>query len=289
MKGVLFWEKENRGPLESEEVPPTSLTSRAVFCAGTHPLGTVLTTEQDQDGPPSPCPDERGKRVTRAGSASRSLRSPFPVTCWKEEPGKRAASHGDTSQVHGDSQHARNTLSVWVKDKPTCFTRVVETVPGARQGHGWEIPGLRPQLDCWSRGGPVDPAHAFSGESHGERDSPTENVPLGGLRVRGLLSSPCSLPPLASILSRAGRPGRGAHMAGGWGGAPTPSLGEDWAPGFGWRSWPLDGLAGGVDTVREPPARADAPSAIVSSGGSAPLAMTVGRSPCAALCLSPGS
>lgn len=143
MKGVLFWEKENRGPLESEEVPPTSLTSRAVSCAGTHPLGTVLTTEQDQDGPPSPRPDERGKRVTQAGSASRSLRGPFPVTCWKEEPGKRTASHGDTSQVHGDSQHAQNTLPVWVKDKPTCFTRVMDSprgTAGARLGDPWESP-----------------------------------------------------------------------------------------------------------------------------------------------------
>ena len=43
---------------------------------------------------PPPHPQERGRRLAQASSASPSRMEPFPVTCLQEDPGKRAARPG---------------------------------------------------------------------------------------------------------------------------------------------------------------------------------------------------
>lgn len=161
--------------------------------------------------PPLPCLDERGKWSSQARSASRSLMGRFPVTCWKEEPGGQAARPRGMSPVDGDTQHAQNTRSVCIRDEPTSIPRVVDTpggmaarslgfVPSSTAGPG---DGQRAQHTC-SAGSPTL-----------RDDSPTENAPLGGGGGQWCCLPQCSLPPLASVLSRAGCPGRGAHKAGG--------------------------------------------------------------------------
>lgn len=51
IKGVLFWKKEKNVLWRVNKLFLISLILHVGFLAGKHPLGTVLTIEQDQDGP----------------------------------------------------------------------------------------------------------------------------------------------------------------------------------------------------------------------------------------------
>lgn len=149
---------------------------RLLACPGSHTsrtgAGVLVRNESAKVQPagnllPFPCLHERGEGLTHARSASRRLMGPFPVACWKEEPARRAPALGACRRWTEALSILKALDLLGSRTSPPASRGC-----GHSWGHGWEITGLRPQMNCWNQGGSEGPAHVFSREPPTERGHP---------------------------------------------------------------------------------------------------------------------